>query len=996
MFSLAMKPRSYTDRLREEIAEGKALAIIGAGVSIGATRNAPAASWTGLLKDGVDRCQIVIGLSRDWADRVRAEIQSGDIDDLLSSAEKVSRKLGAPEGEFHRWLRESVGALVAQDKEVLKALQNLGLPLATTNYDDLLERTTGLEPVTWRDGHRVERLLRGDEQGILHLHGYWDRPESVVLGIRSYEEVRQAPHAQAVLRALRIFRTLIFIGYGEGLSDPNFGNFLTWTRECLAGTEYPHYRLCLESEVAALRAQQAKDEPIVLLPYGTEHLDLAPFLRSLTPSRSHEERPSEPIRTAPRLPPPPRCFGREEEVETLVRALCAEPPRPVPVLGPAGVGKTTVTIAALYKRRIAAKFGSRRFCIRCDGATSRDAIVGEIASNLGLQPAGGQLDERVFGELEREPCLLVLDNAEIPWWKDPEPVERLLAQLGGLQGLALMASIRGDQRPLGPNWTEAIRVGPLSLSAAKDAFADVAGERFRSDPVLDHLLEAVDRLPQAIILLANEAEADPDLTNLWARWQRRRTELLRHGSGTGRLDSLEVSLEMSIRSSRMTKAALRLLTLLSILPDGICHEDLPVLIPDEAEASATLRQVGLAFSQDNRLLVLATVRDHVSRLYKPSPEDLDRVRRFYLGLAESARQFGRENGVEVVQRLSPEIGNLETTIGDMLDGEKPMEAMVAVQGLAELFCFTGLGTSTCVKKALEVSRKHEEVDQAASCLLWLGDIALYRSNHAEARERYKEALELFRQIDSVLGLAKGNKRLGDIAIFHSDFRTARSHYEEALTLYRRVSNALGESNCLRRLGELALRRHDLAAARAHYEEALPLYHDSVLGKANCIKGLGDIALAGQDHDLANDKYEEALSLYRQIGVFSGEANCNEGLGDVALARREHAAARKLYEEALPLFRRVGDVLGEGNCIKRIGDIVLAQGERLAARSLFQEALALYSRIQEPYAIGKACVSLAKVADSPAERQRHIETAREAVQQHPELLAMLEKEISQGE
>ena len=32
-------------------------------------------------------------------------------------------------------------------------------------------------------------MLRGDEKAVLHLHGYWDEPESVVLGIRSYEAV---------------------------------------------------------------------------------------------------------------------------------------------------------------------------------------------------------------------------------------------------------------------------------------------------------------------------------------------------------------------------------------------------------------------------------------------------------------------------------------------------------------------------------------------------------------------------------------------------------------------------------------------------------------------------------------------------------------------------------------------------------------------------------------------------------------------------------------
>jgi len=178
---------AHLDRLRQEIAEGNALVIVGAGVSIGATHNAKAASWTGLLQDGVDRCQS-LGQTARWADRARGDIEDGD---LLAAAEKISTVLGAPEGgPFRTWLRDSVGALRAQDRTVLDALRDLGIPLATTNYDDLLKETTGFSPITWRDGNRVQRFLRGDETGILHLHSHWDDPASVVLGIRSYKDVK--------------------------------------------------------------------------------------------------------------------------------------------------------------------------------------------------------------------------------------------------------------------------------------------------------------------------------------------------------------------------------------------------------------------------------------------------------------------------------------------------------------------------------------------------------------------------------------------------------------------------------------------------------------------------------------------------------------------------------------------------------------------------------------------------------------------------------------
>src|SRR5947199_246010 len=79
--------------------------------------------------------------------------------------------------------------LNAKVSSVVEALWDLGVPLATTNYDGLLEEVSHLPPVTWREGTKVERMARGDEKGILHLHGYWEDPESVILGLRSYEQI---------------------------------------------------------------------------------------------------------------------------------------------------------------------------------------------------------------------------------------------------------------------------------------------------------------------------------------------------------------------------------------------------------------------------------------------------------------------------------------------------------------------------------------------------------------------------------------------------------------------------------------------------------------------------------------------------------------------------------------------------------------------------------------------------------------------------------------
>jgi len=81
--------------LRQQIAATQVVVIVGTGVSRSTTNNHPCASWQGLLHDGVDRCkQLVHGLPDGWDRRAHEEIDSGDLGELLSAAEKISGKLG--------------------------------------------------------------------------------------------------------------------------------------------------------------------------------------------------------------------------------------------------------------------------------------------------------------------------------------------------------------------------------------------------------------------------------------------------------------------------------------------------------------------------------------------------------------------------------------------------------------------------------------------------------------------------------------------------------------------------------------------------------------------------------------------------------------------------------------------------------------------------------------------------------------------------------------
>ena len=282
-----MEDRRLEDLL-SQVHKRRVLAIVGAGVSIAATKGKPEcnekplASWLGLLYHGVDYCVQAAGASEAWANAVRGQIALEDDDDhLILAATAIENKLKAPNGGlFRKWLRISVGSLTVADSSIIKALKLLNVPIATTNYDDLIEKVTRLPAITWKQNNEFEHFLRGEEKSVLHLHGHWKTSDSIVFGHRSYDAITRDTPAQALLRALFPAWSLLFIGCGTGLNDPNIGELLKWASEAFAGSEYFHYRLALKREIATLRA----NHPIYPLSYGDTHGELADFLSKLAPT----------------------------------------------------------------------------------------------------------------------------------------------------------------------------------------------------------------------------------------------------------------------------------------------------------------------------------------------------------------------------------------------------------------------------------------------------------------------------------------------------------------------------------------------------------------------------------------------------------------------------------------------------------------------------------------------------------------------------------------
>lgn len=685
------------------------------------------------------------------------------------------------------------------------------------------------------------------------------------------------------------------------------------------------------------------------------------------------EKPSAEGAAVPALPPSLNCVGRHVEVDALVSGLL-EGGAPTIVLGGPGMGKTTLTVAALHDDRVRKRFRERRYFVRCDGCPGREALVLETARVLGLEP-GPQCEARITRELAAGPAVLVLDNAETTWEADAAGLGQWLEVLSGVAGLSLVATIRGEERPLGPVWREPLRVKPLALDAAREVFLAVAGAEHRSDAYLDRLVEAVERVPLALVLLGHLAQGEPGLEDTWDLWREQRTALLRYSTGVDRMTDMGLSLELSIDGPRMTLDARRLLSLLGVLPDGIAWADLEAVMPGSRRGAArTLRRVGLAYDEAERLRVLAPIREHAKLRHPPAEADLMCAIHFYLRQAETlGNRVGWDGGADAAKILSKQGANYDAMIRQgLLRSETRASAVDATRALGEFSRFTGLGSGVCELLRLAASAASAEGDKLreAWCIFKLGDNLFSASDYNRAERYYRQALPVFASIGFLIGEAKCVQRLGDVTFERSELDESERLNQEALKLCRRSSDVMGEANCILGLGEISLQRRSYEDAEQAFQQALPLFTrlEDGLGQAYCLRGLAKIALNQLRFDVAERYQREAIALSQQIGIAGGTANSFAGLAEIALARLDLENVSYFYQQSLLLYRQLGELKGEARCLRGLGDAAVCRADSDEARRQYLAAIALFKRVQDGNGVGQTLMHLARITAPLADRR----------------------------
>ena len=271
------------------------LMVVGTGISIGATHD-PRASWKGLLLDAVDRIESLGVTKREVIVANRTLIEDAftgefKLSEILQRAESIVERLGGVDDErFASWLKDSVGALKSKPdrRQSLDAIANLaraGALILTTNYDSLLSEASGFAPVTWEEPEKILEVVTRKRKGIIHIHGHWSRPSSVILGRSSYDRIKSAVLSQTELKSLWLLWHWVYLGCGSGgLDDPNLGALLQWADDAELGESSERdYFLSTPTTINVLPDRIGKSANLVKYAYDDHATDLPVLLQELAP-----------------------------------------------------------------------------------------------------------------------------------------------------------------------------------------------------------------------------------------------------------------------------------------------------------------------------------------------------------------------------------------------------------------------------------------------------------------------------------------------------------------------------------------------------------------------------------------------------------------------------------------------------------------------------------------------------------------------------------------
>ncbi|KAG2035398.1 hypothetical protein BDR03DRAFT_526393 [Suillus americanus] len=356
------------------------------------------------------------------------------------------------------------------------------------------------------------------------------------------------------------------------------------------------------------------------------------------------------LKYRPTEPPsrPAMLYGRDGLVAELTNLVIND--EHLALIGPGGMGKSSVAKAIINEPLVVEKFADRRFFVTYDdldhSTITFRTFMTRFARALGIEIAGSDTVRQISTFLRSASALVVLDNAET--FEEASAslvlgdIPQAIAEMASIPGVILILTSRSRRNAPNVQWITK-DIPPLDLSSAQAAFFQIYHHASRSDAEEDirGLLKELDCHPLSINILANAAQQNGwSPTTLLKRWNHRHSKVL--DSGKGKLQSLSDTMQLSLSSpsvQNLGEGGLCALAIIAFLPQGLNENLASDLLPSLPQVDAicdVLCMQSLVYRQDNFLKVLAPIRHYVGdSLRAPDSACLPEIRAFYYNTVDS-------------------------------------------------------------------------------------------------------------------------------------------------------------------------------------------------------------------------------------------------------------------------------------------------------------------------------------------------------------------------
>ncbi|HYN93925.1 MAG TPA: diguanylate cyclase [Pilimelia sp.] len=653
-----------------------------------------------------------------------------------------------------------------------------------------------------------------------------------------------------------------------------------------------------------------------------------------------------------RLPVPMTpLMGRTAERERVCQLLAGG--RLVTLVGPGGIGKTRLSLAAAAAA--AEDFEDGAVFVPLADATDPALVVAAIAHAVHVTEVPGQpLLDSVVEHLAEASMLLVLDNFE-QVLRAGTVVAELLGAAPGVSALVTSRerlSLYGEQvyhvPPLPLPDLDALPAGAAGVaraladspamalfeqraSAASGDFALSTGNL----AAVAQLCRRLDGLPLAIELAAARVD----------RWSP--DALLEHlvahldalGEGPADLPARQQTLRGAIDWSfvLLEPADQRVFVALSAFAGGWTVDAAAAVAGPAADAGSAgdgpaadgAEGIDLVTRLDRltgksllavdteagevRYRMLETIRAYaMARLDADADADAvrDRHRAYFVDFAgrSGAGMAGPEQAAWA-ERLERDYQNLRTAIAWALDRGDAASAAEVCLGLWRYW-----RTGSHLREGREWLDRVLAAGEDATGPARVGVLyaaAVLATNQDEHDKGYRlagESLRLAEAAGDRAASAQAHNALGIAAIGSGDYHVATEHFQQTLAIWRELDNGPGTAIALGNLTKLALRLGDIDGADSFAAQCLTLERaaDNPRGISLALECIGQIRLAQGRIVEAREALGESLSLNQTLGDAFGEAMAQHQLGLAAYAEGDRIQALALLTTALGRRFEVGD------------------------------------------------------------------------------------------